>query len=326
VTTARRDADKPQDPKPAAEAEQIQAAAPNGHAFPAVFRVTHFAFRPDGEARYECTATLFHEQAALKVRWVARQPDLRLNGGAALARVQWLRHMATGDDGAVRVDRVVVLERPEREVNLFRTIPREWVRDRSLVQHGIALLDDMPADLNYLFNVIFWNGPRFGRFCTGPSSIRHHHAWECGNLAHSIEVALAMRRELSDPVLKSVTRPPDDEIDAPTLKAGDPAIAIFAALIHDAGKADEYVTTGRGRYAISDRGRLVGHKLTVVEWIAAAQTQMAGRISDRRVLELLHTVTAVQGAPEWLGIRRPETVGAAYLSMFDRVSGMANAS
>lgn len=323
LTTAARDADKPQAPKPAAApaVEPVTPTTPNGPGFPVVFRVTQFAFRATDEKRYECTATLFHEQASLKVRWIARQPDVRLNGGAALARVQWSKSAAPCDDGMVHVDRIVVLERPEKDLNLFRTVPPAWVRDRALIRHGIELIDGLPMDLCQLFNAMFWDGSRFRRFCTGPSSIRHHHAWETGNLAHSIEVALAMRRELTEPVLKSTAPPPQWNDVPPTLKPGDTSISIFAALIHDAGKADEYGSGGNGTFRMSERGRLVGHKLTIVEWIAVAKAQLGCRISERRVLELLHCITAVQGAPEWTGLRRPETLGASYLSIFDRASG-----
>lgn len=285
--------------------------------WPTLYRVTAYQYRPTDLQQFECRATLFNERLSLMVRWTVRQPDTRLSSGAPLVRVSWAKHMPTSLEGCLTVDRIVVLERPEPSANLFQTIPSDWVRDRALVRHGVELMDRLPRHFRHLFNAIFWDGRRFNRFCTGPSSMRHHHADQNGNLRHSLEVALGLRREFEEPVLND--RPSVDK--DPRMWGNEVSLAVMAGLLHDAGKADEYWLNRDGRYTMSDRGRLLGHKLTVVEWIAAATAKWRIAIPEALYLDLIHSMTSANGAPEWLAIRRPATLAANYLSNLDRMSG-----
>lgn len=302
------------------------APAPSIDVLPKIYRVTQFAFRQIGDHRFACEARLFHQRACLQVTWTARQPDLRLRSETALVRVQWPKRAPTSLHGLIHVDRLVYLERPEPTVNLFQTIPYGWVRDRQLVMSGIDLLSRMPAPLLHLFNAIFWNGGRFHRFCTGPSSLRHHHAEPNGNLRHSIDVALRMVRELDPSLARDGSAASGSHNPSPEPWNPEQAIAVMVALLHDAGKADEYQARGDGTLGLSTRGRLVGHKTTVTEWIAVAKSLWVPTLPERQYLALIHGFSAASGAPDWLGIRRPETTAAKLLSSLDRLSGISNLS
>lgn len=302
------------------------APSPSIDALPKIYRVTQFSFRQIGDHRFACEARLFHQRACLQVTWTARQPDSRLRSETALVRIQWPKRAPTSLHGQIHVDRLVYLERPEPTVNLFQTVPYGWVRDRQLVISGIDLLARMPTPLLHLFNAIFWNGGRFHRFCTGPSSLRHHHAEPNGNLRHSIDVALRMARELD--AASEGHRPHATGIDDPARQpwTAEQATAIMVALLHDAGKADEYQARSDGTLGLSARGRLLGHKTTVTEWIAVAKALWVPKLPERQYLALIHGFSAASGAPEWLGIRRPETTAAKFLSSLDRLSGLSSLS
>jgi 3'-5' exoribonuclease len=50
----------------------------------------------------------------------------------------------------------------------------------------------------------------------------------------------------------------------------DQALAVLAALLRDAGKAEECRRRADGSWGMSDRGRLIGHRTTVIEWVVGA--------------------------------------------------------
>lgn len=100
------------------------------------------------------------------------------------------------------------------------------------------------------------------------------------------------------------------------------SILIAAGLLHDARKADEYVfDPAKGKYVLSDRGQLVGHKLTTLEWIGAAQAKQKVMIPTAHYLGLVHALTATKGAPEWMRLREPKSLEASILSKVDWLSG-----
>lgn len=270
---------------------------------PGIYRLTAMEHNPDGNGVTVCTAQLYHDKASLRVTWECRQPDMRLYAGA-LVSPRWLGRSTCSDQGAVRISRLVLLEVPQAGATLFDTVPPDWVRDRGLVERARALVDALPRHMAFLFNAMFWDGRRFMRFVAGPSSLNGHHNGRNGNLLHTVEVAetaltLAINRN-------GVCRD----------------VLLMAALLHDAGKADEYsFNYRRGVFEISDRGALVGHKLTVLEWIAAAMAKYRILMPETHYLGLLHALTSAKGAPEWVGVRESRSLEAMLLSTADRLSG-----
>lgn len=268
---------------------------------PAIFRLTAYDHHPVTGNVIQFTASLFHEQASLRVTWTSRQLDSRLHVGA-LVSIRWLGRPTTFG-GAIRISRLVLIEIPEASINLFSLVPSSWVPDRELVGQGKALVELLPRSFMHLFNAIFWDDHRFHRFLVGPSSMSGHHNGPNGNMRHSIEVAETALRLVD--IHRRVCMP----------------VLILGALLHDAGKADEYRYAGGNRFDMSSRGALLGHKLTVVEWIAAARARHRVVLPEAHYLSLLHALTAVKGAPDWVGMRQPQSMEASILSMADRLSG-----
>lgn len=267
---------------------------------PTVFRVT--GIHAESLAKgCRITVRLFHSQIAYWVTLHANQPDSRLVEGA-LVRVSWKQPPTPGKD-VTEVKRVVVLERPEWTENLFQTVPASWVRNKDLLERAGDLWEGLSPPLKELFNRIFWEWERFYRYCQTQSSMRGHHAETSGNLKHSVDTAEAALK---------------------LMKLADGAhagVLTLVTLLHDAGKADEYVLNSRGEWRMSDRGRLLGHRTTIIEWVAVAHSQMRLDLPEKQHVSLLHALHAVANAPDWTGVRKPMTPEAILLAAADRISG-----
>jgi len=269
---------------------------------PRIYRLASLQTRTDAVGCARHTAHLFHSQAAFTARWTARRLDARLISGA-LVSPRWSGPGRCDDSGTLSIVRLAVLERPEADLSLFQTVPPGWKVERALLQRAHTLWCELPTPHRLLFNAIFWEGERFRRLCTGPSSIEGHHCDHAGNLRHTVEVAEHMRALATD-------RPHVDR-----------SLAVLVALLHDAGKADEYRLRWDGNWGLSDQGRLIGHRTTIVVWIAAALARWSIRLPKEQALGLLHILSAVAYAPAWMGLRAPQLAEAELLSMADRLSG-----
>jgi 3'-5' exoribonuclease len=269
---------------------------------PGIFRIQTIdrTLAKDG-AQICSVANLFHERASLMVTWTSRQTDTRLQRGS-LARIRWGGATECAD-GAIRIDRLVLADLPDTTTNLFATIPTAWVRDRTVVQRAIILWDQLPRNLAHLFNALMWNGKRFHRYVYGPSSINGHHNGVNGNLIHSVEVAEA--------AMAIGRLYPGVNLD----RLG------FGGLVHDAAKAAEYsYDRERQVYTMSECGVLMGHRDTLIDWLATARTAARVGISQSAYLVLMHMLNARRGAPRWIGLREPLTLEPEILSAADRLS------
>jgi 3'-5' exoribonuclease len=207
-------------------------------------------------------------------------------------------------DGATRIQRLLPVTTPLPSFNLFHTLLPGWVADPSLAIRAAALWEALPRPLGYLVNAVLWESNRFHRLVTGPSSIRGHHSELSGNFRHSIEVAEHARSLAGKTGLAN----------APLLIAG--------GLLHDAAKAVEYRFDREDRrFRLSDRGQLIGHRDTLIEWLAVARETGGVIIDEATWLGLLHAFNAARGAPVCLGMREPRSLEADIFSMADRLSG-----
>lgn len=270
---------------------------------PRVLRVERLK-RERVEGGIACKAVLYHDSATLYVHWLDRREDERLKPGV-LVTIRWLG-MPTSQNGAIRIQRLSVLDRPEADLDLFATVPHDWVSDRTLVKRASALTTRLEPGFRALVNAVLWDGERLHRFVSGPSSMNGHHSEWNGNFRHAIETA-----EIALEQGRAVAMVSQD-------------VLLTAALLHDAGKADEYrVAAGGRRFELTDRGVLVGHRHTILEWLAVARGTSARQIDEAHYLSLLHALTAAKGA-EWLGVREPVSLEATLLQVADRISGQVD--
>ncbi len=269
---------------------------------PSLFRLLNVSYYRIKSTHCQYSATLYNEACTIRVCWSTYQPDTRLRDGLLVSPRGFDSLSHSG--WAYKISALSVRSNPDPNVNLFHTVPTSWVENREVVRHAAELCDSLSASYRYLFNAIFWDGDRFKRFCTGPSSLQNHHAELNGNLSHSVDTAKRLQRDCLE--------------SAELLDSG---FCILAALLHDAGKADEYWLTSSGQWGMTDRGSLVGHKVTITEWIAAAKVLYGVELPENKYLGLLHCLNSAHGAPQWLGIRESVMPEAFLLSGHDRASG-----
>jgi 3'-5' exoribonuclease len=253
--------------------------------------------------RYQMTAVIFHERASLRVTWAVRQPDTRMKPGM-LVEVRWTGGVPRSVMGAVVISRLVLIER-HRKIDLFKTVPSTWVKDKTLCRRASMLWRQLTAPCQELISAIFWEGERFARFCAGPSSCRGHHREWGGNFRHAVETAEAALALL------------------PQFPNAHASLAITAALLHDAGKSEDYIYEEGYGNRLSDWGRLVSHRPTVTFWLGEAHRQLKHRIPDVMLQSLLHALNATR-APAHYGLREPVTPEAILLSFADRASGVGD--
>lgn len=206
-------------------------------------------------------------------------------------------------EGPIRIQRLRLADYPRANVNLFATIPPTWATDRDLVTRARSLWESLPRNLGLLVNAVLWNGDRFHRYVRGPSSICDHHPDLGGNFRHSVEVA-GIARDLGT-----------------ASKLANVPLLIVGGLLHDAAKAAEYrYDWDRRCFKLSDSGQLVGHRDTLIGWLAEARRTHGVNLGDGLFLGLLHMLFAAKGAPDWLGLRAPRTREADILSQADQFS------
>lgn len=277
----------------------VVATAPLLDGLPSIWRIQSLVRALQGSGILN-RAVVAHRRGSLCVDWISQQVDSRLHVGGlvTLRRASITR----SHDGAVRIQCLLPEDRPLATVNLFDTLLPGWVKDADLVARASVLWAGLPRPLAHLVNAVLWPGDRLHRFVTGPSSIQGHHNSVGGNFRHSMDVA-----ETAIAFAQTKTG-----VSRPLLAVG--------GLLHDLGKAAEYrYNRELRRFYLSDRGELIGHRDTLIEWLSVAREGVL--ISDAVWLALLHMLNASRGAPEWMGLRIPRTLEAEILSHADRLSG-----
>ena len=246
-----------------------------------------------------CTATLYHRHLCPRVAWTCRAIDPRIRR-LGLVSIRW-NQQPVCEDGELHIGALIPVETPDENTNLFDTVPPPFVLYPALLERGRALFNQLPRRFKRLFNTIFREPMRFLWFAAGPASLNGRYAQMNGNLWRSIEVAESALR----------------------IAAGHsqvyPALIILGSLLRDCGKAERYrLDPVHDRFVVTDYGRLVGHRLTAVEWLTEAITRSGIEIPKSHHSALMHILSAAPGAPEWLGLCEPQSLEASIIAMAER--------
>jgi len=271
-------------------------------ALPSCFRVTAIKASISPKGNQVMVAQLSHFQADIKVMWQTKPQENRVSEGDIVEII--FETDIRSYDGMLIVDGLSLLSSPSHTINLFHTVPRSWVKQHQLIINAAQLFERLPEYFKALLFGALWNSDRFKRFLTGPSSMKGHHHYLNGNLIHTLDV---IERAIA--------------ISAQSPKA-NLGIVMMGAWMHDIGKADEYVfDQEKSCFGMSERGVLVGHKISAIEWLCSAKAKYDIQVPDQIWMSLLHTLTAVKGAPDWMGLREPMTPESLIISTADRLSG-----
>ena len=266
---------------------------------PRVYRLLDAKAVDIGNGLICCTATLYHRHLSPRVAWTCRTiaPRIRKLG---LVSIRWNRQPVC-DDGELHIGALVPVEAPDENTNLFDTVSPSFIQDAALLERGRALFNQLPPRFKRLFNAVFRERMRFLWYVAGPAALNGRYAQMNGNLWRSIEVAECALR----------------------IAAGHrqvfPALIILGSLLRDSGKAERYrIDPVHDRFVVAEYGRLVGHRLTAVEWLTEAITDSGLEIPKPHHDALMHILSAAPGAPEWLGLCEPQSLEASIIAMAER--------
>jgi len=240
------------------------------------------------------------------------------NRGANHMPLQKLHGNRSGD-GVFEVSSVTHLWEVDPDINLLDTVPQSWLPGLSSdsrmgradvgvkwVERFRVLWTHLSRPMRAWFNALFWHHPlRLHAFLSAPGSMKHHHARQHGLFVHSVDCAWRALRQAEG----------DEWVNVDVL--------LLSALLHDVGKAGEYEWNDHSKqWYLSDRGALMGHRMTGMEWMAAARGSLAvcDTPDEYTAMAVYHAINA-SNAPDWVGLRAPRTPEAFYLASVDALSG-----
>ena len=234
-------------------------------------------------------ATLYCAGDTLRLGWTSPTVDSRLRRGD-IVTVREGRARAPHPE-VLPVLRIARVDQPVAAVNPFDLVPSSWLHDRALAQRAKNLWEQMERPLQHLVNAVLWDGARFYRYVTGPVSVAAYPAPPGGTFRRA--VALAEEAVLLADGLPNVAR----------------GVLIAAALLHEAGKADDFrVAVDGSGVTLSERGRWIGFEYTVLEWLGVARTKSI--VPDALYLLLVHVLIAFHRPPE-----SPQAIETAILKV-----------
>lgn len=192
---------------------------------------------------------------------------------------------------------------PQANINIFKFNLDFYIKDKSLIDRATVIITKLKPEYRLILNATLWNYQRLIAFVTAPSSIANHHPETNGNFRHTLEVV----EQISE---FCASRPYINR-----------DLAVISALLHDVGKAVEYQPKFGNELKLTERGRLLGHKFTAVEWIIEAVAKYNLTLPNNDYILLLHNLSSVANAPFWMGLRNPATPEARFMSFADQISG-----
>lgn len=296
---------------------------------PDVHRILRLRSKPDGTG-VRWYATVCDADGLRDITWWGASHDVTIQSGQ-LIRITQLARRADGVrvhsqadqclsrtvTGLCEVHGVTPLWQVDPDVNLLETVPQSWLpsprNETSSENTGVNWVErfrqlwiHLSRPMRAWFNAVFWHRPwRLHAFLSAPGSMKHHHARQHGLFIHSVDCAWRALGQVQDDALVNVD------------------VLVLSALLHDVGKAGEYRWNDQTKqWHLSDRGALMGHRLTGVEWMATARGSLAtcDAPGEYLAMAVYHAINA-SNAPDWVGLRAPRTPEAFYLASVDGLSG-----
>lgn len=251
---------------------QNQIAFTDASLLPRVMRIVKITIAPNSATNeYRHQAVLYARGVNIAVEWFAKQryDQLTCNG---LVTIAYKGIKPISIDGHLQIIRLCRLDRPDMSYNLFETAPPDWFINKDILTRAIQAWELLDDKNQHLLNAICFEGDFFKRFCTGPSSVGHHHSYFNGNLEHTLEVV----NFISD----NITR----------YQTANLELALIYGWLHDIGKADEYqpCKTGDREFKLTPSAYLHGHKLNGLHLVVKAQARYVPLYPEKTFDHLRH--------------------------------------
>jgi 3'-5' exoribonuclease len=263
-------------------------------AVPNLYRVVSVKSAPMNSGKgmtYE--VGLYHDDIQLVVQYNVAHADTRLKVDS-LVCVQW-KIPPVFINGVIQISGLELLEHPVKGFNIFDAVPTKWVKDRELVAIARQTLEDIPYNLQQLVTSMLWNGGRLHNYCEFPVTLDGPYSQRNGILRKTVMVVEAVK--------ELFPQYPDANL----------GLSLAAAFLHNIGKAAEFRVSWGNGLVMSDRGGLVSHRHTAIEWLAEAKANDRFVLLERDELALIHILTSAHYA-QWPGVMTPQLQEALLLN------------
>src|SRR5487761_1935210 len=107
---------------------------------------------------------LYHDNASVTVTFNRTHPDSRIRVNQ-LVTVWWNHLPLVRINGAIQIANFLVLDVPNKCVDMFETVPPRWKCDRNLIRQVKEMLESLPLHIQKIVKATLWDGCRFKRFC-----------------------------------------------------------------------------------------------------------------------------------------------------------------
>ena len=286
---------------------QNQITFTDASLLPRVMRIVKITIAPNSATNeYRHQAVLYAQGVHIAVEWFAKQryDQLTCNG---LVTIAYKGIKPISIDGHLQIIRLCRLDRPDMSYNLFETAPPDWFTNKDILTRAIQAWEQLDDKNQHLLNAICFEGDFFKRFCTGPSSVGHHHNYLNGNLEHTLEVA--------DFITNSIQQ----------YKTANLQLALIYGWLHDIGKADEYqpCKTGDREFKLTPSAYLHGHKLNGLHLVIKAQAKHVPLYPEKTFDHLRHLLEPHPNLAS-SDTRKPQMLEHLIVQQADAASAAAN--
>lgn len=201
----------------------------------------------------------------------------------------------------VKVERMQVVD--ASEVSPEDYVPATEKDRRALAAELELVVEEVEnPHLAELFALMVSDEEFWEAFCTAPAAKAMHHARLGGLLEHAVH-CLRLARSLAE------------------LYPADRDLLFFGAIFHDVGKTWE-LSWGRGGFAYTTPGRLLGHVVLGERIIAGYIEQLPG-FPEELAMHVSHILLSHQGEVEYGSPERPKTLEALLVHHADNLDARA---
>lgn len=232
---------------------------------PSVFRLVHLSKVMTSGNCNIFNAKLYNESASIAVTWISDCDD-KLQVGQ-LVYPDWMSQQISLE-GCNIVQKLTTLKNPESGMNVFDTVPKNWVKDRRLINQARNIFASLSPEFALFANNIFWEHQRFYKFLVVPHSTKKKNHFH-GNLRETIRLTMTVSSLII----------PNSKIDS--------NIATLAAWLNDAENADQFTfNSNTKRFELIDNKDLESNANKIIQWMNATAQSYAFNMKESDYLKL----------------------------------------